>query len=49
MSLISRIPEGRALVNYLKALTDLYRQDGSLLVRRGISTPGRDPVSPADE
>ena len=37
--LVSRIAEVRALVNYLKALIDLYRQDGSLLERRGISAP----------
>ena len=43
--LVSRIAEVRALANYLKALIDLYRQDGSLLTRRGISAPGREPVS----
>jgi len=43
--LASRIAEVRALANYLKALIDLYRQDGSLLERRGISAPGRKPVS----
>jgi outer membrane protein TolC len=42
--LVSRIDEVRALVNYLKALIDLYRLDGSLLERRGISAPGREPV-----
>ncbi len=42
--LISRIAEVRALANYLKALIDLYRLDGSLLERRGISAPGREPV-----
>ncbi|MGD8260728.1 MAG: TolC family protein [Desulfobacterales bacterium] len=42
--LVSRIAEVRALANYLKALIDLYRQDGSLLERRGISAPGREPV-----
>jgi outer membrane protein TolC len=42
--LASRIAEVRALANYLKALIDLYRQDGSLLARRGISAPGREPV-----
>ncbi|MFH1980239.1 MAG: TolC family protein [Pseudomonadota bacterium] len=39
----SRIAEVRALANYLKALIDFYRQDGSLLERRGISAPGREP------
>lgn len=43
--LVSRIAEVRALANYLKALIDLYRQDGSLLTRRGISAPGREPVN----
>ena len=42
--LTSRIAEVRALANYLKALIDLYRQDGSLLERRGISAPGSKPV-----
>jgi outer membrane protein TolC len=42
--LVSRIAEVRALANYLKALVELYRQDGSLLERRGISAPGREPV-----
>jgi outer membrane protein len=42
--LVSRIAEVRALANYLKALVDLYRQDGSLLERRGIAAPGREPV-----
>lgn len=42
--LISRIAEVQALTNYLKALIDLYRLDGSMLVRRGISAPGSDPV-----
>jgi outer membrane protein TolC len=43
--LVSRISEVQALANYLKALIDLYRQDGSLLERRGISAPGREPVA----
>lgn len=42
--LASRIAEVRALTDYLKALVDLYRQDGSLLERRGIVAPGREPV-----
>ena len=40
----SRIAEVRALANYLKALIDLYRLDGSLLERRGIEAPGRRQV-----
>jgi outer membrane protein TolC len=43
--LVSRIAEVRALANYLKALIDLYRQDGSLLERRGIAAPGRETVN----
>lgn len=42
--LVSRIAEVQALANYLKALVNLYRQDGSLLERRGIAAPGRDTV-----
>ena len=47
--LVSRIAEVRALANYLKALIDLYRQDGSLLTRRGISAPGHEPVDPSKQ
>ena len=43
--LISRINEVQAIANYLKALINLYRLDGSLLERRGITAPGREPVS----
>jgi len=43
--LVSRIAEVRALANYLRALVELYRQDGSLLERRGIIAPGRQPVT----
>jgi len=43
--LISRINEVQSIANYLKALVNLYRLDGSLLERRGITAPGRDPVS----
>ena len=42
--LASRLAEVRALVNYIKALINLYRLDGSLLERRGIAAPGREPV-----
>jgi outer membrane protein len=42
--LVSRIAEVQALANYLKALVNLYQQDGSLLERRGIAAPGREPV-----
>lgn len=42
--LVSRIAEVEALANYIKALVFLYSQDGSLLERRGIVAPGREPV-----
>jgi len=42
--LVSRIGEVQALANYIKALIYLYQQDGSLLERRGIVAPGREPV-----
>ncbi|MBW1744132.1 MAG: TolC family protein, partial [Deltaproteobacteria bacterium] len=42
--LISRIAEVEALANYIKALINLYLQDGSLLDRRGIAAPGNEPV-----
>ena len=47
--LASRIAEVRALANYLKALIDLYQQDGSLLERRGIFAPGREAVKHSNE
>lgn len=43
--LISQIGEIAAVIGYRKALVDLYRLDGSLLVRRGINAPGLEPVS----
>jgi len=39
----SRLAEVQAAVDYQKALVDLYRFEGSLLERRGVSAPGRDP------
>ncbi len=42
--LSSRINEVQAVVNYLKALINFYRQEGSLLERRGIDAPGRDSI-----
>ncbi len=41
----SQISEIQAVVNHLKALVELYRLEGSLLERRGISSPGREPVN----
>lgn len=38
--LVSRINEVEAVVDYLKALVDFYRLEGSLLERRGIEAPG---------
>ncbi|MHC4662048.1 MAG: TolC family protein [Planctomycetota bacterium] len=36
----AEINEVKAVVDYLKAIVDLYRLEGSLLSRRGISLPG---------
>jgi outer membrane protein TolC len=40
----SQISEIQAVVDYLKALVELHRLDGSLLERLGISAPGRKAV-----
>ena len=40
----SQIYEVEAVVSYLKALVALHRLEGSLLTRRGIAAPGREPV-----
>ncbi|UCC98987.1 MAG: TolC family protein [Phycisphaerales bacterium] len=40
----SQIAEIEAVANYLKALVSLYRLEGSLLHRRGLSAPGAEPV-----
>ncbi len=45
----SQIGEVQAVVNYLKALVEIYRQEGSLLERRGIAGPGREPVKLPEE
>jgi outer membrane protein len=42
--LTSQIGEIQALVNCLQAMVALYRLEGSLLERRGIAAPGRQPV-----
>ena len=42
--LVSRINEVQSVVNYLKALVNFYRLEGSLLVRRGITAPGVDTM-----
>ncbi len=41
----SQIGEIEAITTYLKALIELYRLEGSLLERRGITAPGRNPVN----
>ncbi len=43
--LASQIAEIEAFANYLKALVSLYRLEGSLLQRRGILSPGAQPVT----
>ncbi len=40
----SQVAEAQAAVDYQKALVELYRHEGSLLERRGIASPGREPV-----
>lgn len=40
----SQVAEVEAMTNYLKALISLFRLEGSLLERRGIASPGQDPV-----
>lgn len=42
--LVSQISEAVVAVNYLKACTELRRQDGSLLEFRGIDCAGKTPV-----
>ncbi|MBN1916343.1 MAG: TolC family protein [Verrucomicrobia bacterium] len=43
---VSQVSEVAATTNYLKARTDLFLKEGSLLERRGVSAPGRQPVQP---
>jgi len=44
----SQIAEIRAIANHFKALVALYRLEGSLLQRRGLSAPGSQPVTLED-
>ena len=44
----SRIAEVQSVVNYLQSFVEMYRQEGSLLERRGIAGPGREPVELPD-
>ncbi len=39
-----QISEVQAVVSYLKAFVELYRLEGSLLDRRGVAAPGREPA-----
>jgi outer membrane protein len=45
--LAAQTEEAGALVAYRQALTELYRLDGSLLVRRAVAAPGEQPVAVA--
>ncbi len=40
----SRIAEVEAVINYSKAMVSFYRLEGTLLIRRGIAAPGREPI-----
>jgi len=44
----SQIAEVQAVVNYLQSFVEMYRQEGSLLERRGIAGPGREGVELPD-
>ena len=41
----SQITEIEALITYLKATINLYQEEGTLLIRRGIEAPGNEPAS----
>jgi outer membrane protein TolC len=43
--LSAQIAEVVAVVNHMISLVELYRLDGSLLIRAGIAAPGAEPVS----
>lgn len=45
----SQISAVRSNIDHIKSLTQFYFVEGSLLVRRGISAPGREPVEPSPE
>ena len=42
--LTAQLNEAQAKTSYLKAIVNLYRLEGTLLERRGVTCPGRDPV-----
>jgi outer membrane protein TolC len=46
--LVSQIEELQTVISHLKSFVDLYRLEGSLLERRGIAGPGREPVKGPD-
>lgn len=46
--LTSQITSVQAKSSYLKAIVNLYRLEGTLLERRGVNCPGREPVVLAD-
>ncbi len=46
---VAEVAEIEAAVNFLRALTRLYRLEGSLLLRRGIAAPGLAGSVPAGE
>jgi outer membrane protein TolC len=45
----SQINEVQAVINHMTSLVELYRLEGSLLERRGIAAPGREPVDISTE
>jgi outer membrane protein TolC len=47
--LSSQVAEGDTVVRHLQALVDLFRIEGSLLERRGVTAPGRLPNRPFAE
>jgi outer membrane protein len=42
--LSSQLTEVQAVTGHLKSLVSLYRLEGTLLLRRGLDAPGKDPV-----
>ena len=42
----SQVDEIAAKIDHRKAVVNFYRLEGSLLVRRGIDAPGRNPIEP---
>jgi outer membrane protein TolC len=46
--LSAQIGEVQAMAAHLKAIVNMYRLEGSLLERRGVACPGREPVTLED-